>query len=139
MVFAHKPMIRGTGRPSLDPPLRYFMYSVSVNLQNYTLSYLGRLIFVVVDLRNSNISRKENSLWWSRCGNQMLFLHLPKRNFLKMCILASRCAYVLLDIDIVLLFYFTNGRYIECLSLTYATNKSKTLKRRKKLHFKNKK
>jgi len=22
-------------------------------------------------------------------------------------------------------FYFTNGRYIECLSLTYATNKSK--------------
>jgi len=27
------------------------------------------------------------------------------------------------------LFYFTNGRYIECLSLTNATNKSKTKKK----------
>jgi len=26
------------------------------------------------------------------------------------------------------IFYFPNGRYIDCLSLTYATNKSKTLK-----------
>ena len=25
-------------------------------------------------------------------------------------------------------FYFPNGRYIDCLSLTYATNKSKTLR-----------
>ena len=25
--------------------------------------------------------------------------------------------------------YFTNGRYIECLSLTYATSKSKTYKK----------
>jgi len=27
---------------------------------------------------------------------------------------------------VFVLFYFTNGRYIECLSLTYATDKSKT-------------
>ena len=28
--------------------------------------------------------------------------------------------------DIILFIYFNNGRYIECLSLTYATDKSKT-------------
>jgi len=28
--------------------------------------------------------------------------------------------------DEMLFIYFTNGRYIECLSLNYATNKSKT-------------
>ena len=28
-----------------------------------------------------------------------------------------------------ILFYFTNGRYIECLSLTYATDKSETEKK----------
>ena len=32
---------------------------------------------------------------------QMWFLHIPKRNFLKECILASQCAYVLLNIDTV--------------------------------------
>lgn len=104
MIFTHKTMIRGRGA---SPWIRscdaicIVDWKVSVHLQNYTLSYLGRLIFVVVDLRNSNISRKEISLWWSRYGNQMPFLHIPKRNFLKMCRLASRCAYVLLDIDIV--------------------------------------
>jgi len=29
------------------------------------------------------------------------------------------------------IYYFTNGRYIDCLSLTYATNKSKTYKKKK--------
>ena len=38
----------------------------------------------------------------------------------------------------LIFFYFPNGRYTECLSLTCATNKSKP-KKRKKLHFKNKK
>jgi len=32
----------------------------------------------------------------------------------------------ILDKKSIYLFYFTNGRYIECLSLTCATNKSKT-------------
>ena len=35
-------------------------WKVSVHLQNYTSSYFGRLIVVVVDLRTSDISRKEN-------------------------------------------------------------------------------
>jgi hypothetical protein len=31
----------------------------------------------------------------------MRFLHIPKRNILQICMLASQCAYVLLDIDTV--------------------------------------
>ena len=32
----------------------------------------------------------------------------------------------------VFIYHITNGRYIECLSLTYATNKSKTYKKKEK-------
>jgi len=38
-----------------------------------------------------------------------------------------------------IMFYFTNDRYIDCLSLTYATNKNKTQNKKKKYYTVNKK
>ena len=42
--------------------------------------------------------------------------------------LSAYCCFIPLFSLVVSVFHFPNGRYIDCLSLTYATNKSKTLK-----------
>jgi len=39
------------------------------------------------------------------------------------------------DPNVIIYFYLTNGRYTDRLSLTNATNESKTQKKKKELHF----
>jgi len=76
-----------------------------------------------------------------KTDNMLHFLSITNSILHKICfhesydVRVSCFHYLMIYLEVLL--YFTNGRYIECFSLTYATNKSKPPPKKKKKEKKN--